>query len=72
MDVDKPLDELITDKRKSQGPRRGNGPRPSRERGASGPTPYVVGSPHHLTSMSKTPFPSIRPPKQSETKNRSI
>lgn len=44
MDLDKPLDDLITDKRKSD-PRRG--PRQSRERAA--PVPYAVStSPLHL------------------------
>lgn len=45
MDLDKPLDDLISDKRKTNGGPGGGGrgrgaPRQSRERGA--PTPYAV------------------------------
>lgn len=73
MDLDKPLDALIADKRKSE-PRRSTGSAPRRSTGRDGPTPYAVSLP--LSSKRITLFNNAQlilylkrpPPRSTEDK----
>lgn len=68
MDLDKPLEEMISDKKTTQGARRGNGAPRSRGRG-NGPTPYAV-SPlqSRYRATLRLTLPQRPPPRSTEEK----